>query len=612
VIRNRKSKQVKTLDLTLDTSVKAFQYVNEKLLNKPIKDWSKDDISLWLDRGGFGQYRGNFESNHIAGNTLLELTEQELENEIGITHVQHRKKIMKDIRFLKKIFPRNTKESKFIREKLLKFYENNKNKLFAEPNPEQEENQPTRNSGEPKSRERTLSVMKDVFDTQDRFEKFRLKTTKPDGSSSSSSSGSSSSSDSDSEIPSKTKGDVVPLQKKSSNEPRKILENKRKVKFDEAKALAEGRQPQENKPQQKSKPQQDEPTEENVIGKESPKQKKRQVTDDPINDDTKPQIVEGKKSEMSFQVSEFHTTFNRYKEYEGDLLQTVKETLGRRCFIDHLEIQIQDKIGEGGYGEVFKGTWLGQDVAIKFYGKKKSRNKARIDADFLKEVEVFSRLRHPNILLFMGVSVTPQYKGLLITEYLEGGSLFDHLHKRGTKFTEERLINIALDMALGMNYLHAKKILHCDLKSSNILLDEHFNVKLADFGLSKVRKKIQGRKHKRIGTPHWMAPEIMREEEYDEYSDVYSFGMILWELIARKIPYFGLKVNQIVGSVGYGENQVQIPEKGNPIISNLIQKCLNKDRGKRPDFKTIVHYLENSDKQLKYIVLQELDHFFDG
>ena len=112
---------------------------------------------------------------------------------------------------------------------------------------------------------------------------------------------------------------------------------------------------------------------------------------------------------------------------------------------------------------------------------------------------------------------------------MEGGSLFDHLHKKSKKFDDNQIIEISLDIALGMNYLHGQKILHCDLKSSNILLDERFNVKLGDFGLSKTKRKFHGRKNfKRVGTPHWMAPEIMREEEYDEYSDVYSYGMILW------------------------------------------------------------------------------------
>mmetsp|Transcript_41089 Transcript_41089/g.36427 ORF Transcript_41089/g.36427 Transcript_41089/m.36427 type:complete len:111 (-) Transcript_41089:248-580(-) len=109
-------------------------------------------------------------------------------------------------------------------------------------------------------------------------------------------------------------------------------------------------------------------------------------------------------------------------------------------------------------------------------------------------------------------------------------------------------------MSLGMKYLHGKALLHCDLKSPNILLDENRAVKLADFGLSSSKARFQKRKKfKRIGTPHWMAPEIMREEGYDEASDVYSYGMILWEMIARKIPYWGMKVTQIVGSVGYGD-----------------------------------------------------------
>jgi len=97
-----------------------------------VKDWNSNDISLWLDRGGFSQYANRFKSNHITGDTLLELTEEDLEKELNISNFQHRKNLIKDIKFLKKIFPQNPKESKFIREKLLKFYETHQTSLFAE------------------------------------------------------------------------------------------------------------------------------------------------------------------------------------------------------------------------------------------------------------------------------------------------------------------------------------------------------------------------------------------------------------------------------------------------------------------------------------------------
>jgi serine/threonine protein kinase len=114
----------------------------------------------------------------------------------------------------------------------------------------------------------------------------------------------------------------------------------------------------------------------------------------------------------------------------------------------------------------------------------------------------------------------------MINEYLEEGSLFDHLHKKKTVIDEERMLLIVEDIALGMNYLHGRKVLHCDLKSSNVLIDSNWNVKLCDFGLSKL--KDDKNNFGRVGTPHWMAPEILREKEYTEKSDVYSFGMILW------------------------------------------------------------------------------------
>ena len=127
----------------------------------------------------------------------------------------------------------------------------------------------------------------------------------------------------------------------------------------------------------------------------------------------------------------------------------------------------------------------------------------------------------------------------MITEFMDSGSLFDLIHKNKDRekiLTDERIFSICEDVALGMNYLHSRKVLHCDLKSSNVLVfflilkvDDNWNMKLCDFGLSRVKNKIHKKKNQgRIGTPHWMAPEILRQETYEEPSDVYSYGMILW------------------------------------------------------------------------------------
>ncbi|CAD8173903.1 unnamed protein product [Paramecium pentaurelia] len=301
------------------------------------------------------------------------------------------------------------------------------------------------------------------------------------------------------------------------------------------------------------------------------------------------------------------------------LLVMLKEFgINERVLIVFHELIIGQIIGEGGYGVVHKGKWLGQDVAIKSYGKRKSQGNLKYKlqmADFLKEVEVISNLRHPNIVLYMGVCIRKQ-NYYLITEYLEEGSLFDHLHKKKTHIDQKALMQIVEDIALGMNYLHGRKVMHCDLKSSNVLIDQNWNVKLCDFGLSRINKKIDHKVNKgaRIGTPNWMAPEIMRGEPYQEKSDIYSFGMILWEIITQQIPYEGLSQTQIIGSVGYGQDQVTIPSQSNPpILLQIAKKCLIKNPDERPTFADIVNDIQmgqKTDAKLKKQAIQQLIDFF--
>ena len=144
----------------------------------------------------------------------------------------------------------------------------------------------------------------------------------------------------------------------------------------------------------------------------------------------------------------------------------------------------------------------------------------------------------------------------MVTEFLSGGSLFDYLHKKKEKLTEELLVSICKDVSLGMAYLHEKNVLHCDLKSSNLLIDENWNVKLCDFGLSRINTTKNKMKNEniRVGTPHWMAPEILKGGKYECPSDIYSFGILLWEMMTGKIPYKDYSTAQIIGMVGNDEN----------------------------------------------------------
>jgi serine/threonine protein kinase len=110
-----------------------------------------------------------------------------------------------------------------------------------------------------------------------------------------------------------------------------------------------------------------------------------------------------------------------------------------------------------------------------------------------------------------------------------------------------------------MSYLHKKKILHCDLKSQNILITDDWNVKICDFGLARYKNKFDDENVGKVGTPHWMAPEILRGEKFRDGSDVYSFGIIVWEMVNGEIPYMGRTNSQITGIVGYCGEKLSVP-----------------------------------------------------
>ncbi|XP_021890586.1 serine/threonine-protein kinase CTR1-like isoform X1 [Carica papaya] len=211
------------------------------------------------------------------------------------------------------------------------------------------------------------------------------------------------------------------------------------------------------------------------------------------------------------------------------------------------ELILKENIGAGSFGTVHRATWRGSDVAVKILMEQDFH--AQRASEFLREVAMMKRMRHPNIVLFMGAVTQPPNLSI-VTEYLSEGSLYHLLRMPNAgEILDERLrLNMAYDVAKGMNYLHQLRppIVHRDLKSLNLLVDSTYTVKVGDFGLSRLKANTFLSSKTAAGTPEWMAPEVLRDEPSDEKSDVYSFGVILWELMTLQQPWVHLNAPQVI------------------------------------------------------------------
>ena len=268
-------------------------------------------------------------------------------------------------------------------------------------------------------------------------------------------------------------------------------------------------------------------------------------------------------------------------------------------FIDYNEIKKERPIGKGGMGELYLGEWQGKQIAIKKIKLNYIKNNM-LSNKFINEINIIASMRHPNILLFMGVTIDNNTY-YMITEYLPNGSLHEYLHlsKKNKKnpLTYKQKLKIALQIAIAVKYIHSRQILHCDLKSANVLIDKNFNIKLIDFGLSYFMSEAPTGY---IGTARWMAPEILNGGQYSVSSDVFSYGMILMELFTEKIPYSD-KFNYEVGKeiikkyvnnrIANNEDILPVHKTGNVVVRNIIKKCLDAWPQNRPTMEQIIEDL---------------------
>jgi serine/threonine protein kinase len=266
--------------------------------------------------------------------------------------------------------------------------------------------------------------------------------------------------------------------------------------------------------------------------------------------------------------------------------------------IDASQVSVLAKIGEGAFGEVSLAhcSTYG-NVAVKWI---KPTKVERHWASFWHEAELMSRLNHPNVLRFFGLVVEgPMVVGIM-TEFAAAGSLAQYL-RSGVGFIPLRQrAQLALHAVNGMAYLHSLKVVHFDVKPDNLLVDGDWLsergpvVKVADFGLSKHKyNTFCSNVHDLRGTLPYMAPEmIMDHQHVTEKADVWSLGVVFWEMLTLEVPFADMPPAQLIGALGLGKLRLTIPEWCEPDWRALMESCWVEDPALRPSCRQLATHLE--------------------
>lgn len=265
------------------------------------------------------------------------------------------------------------------------------------------------------------------------------------------------------------------------------------------------------------------------------------------------------------------------------------------------ELSFESTLGAGASCTVYMGKYRYSPVAIKVM--RKDRVTSEMEKEFEREVSAMIRLRHPNLVLFMGACAQPQL--CIVSEFCAGGTLFTLLHeKKSIKITMQQRVKMCKDIAQGMAYLHENKppIIHRDLKSLNLLLSEPVSssndpilVKITDFGVSRIYESDAVMTGQR-GTCHWMAPEVLACQPYSLKADVFSYGIVLWEIMTRETPYKHLNPVMIPYHVlhqGERPDTSKCDSSCPPEIVTLMERCWQTDAESRPSFVQILEILHS-------------------
>ncbi|XP_063702466.1 tyrosine-protein kinase Src42A [Culicoides brevitarsis] len=257
--------------------------------------------------------------------------------------------------------------------------------------------------------------------------------------------------------------------------------------------------------------------------------------------------------------------------------------------IDRSSLRFNKKLGSGQFGEVWEGLWNNTTpVAIKTL-----KSGTMDPKDFLAEAQIMKKLRHSKLIQLYAVC-TVEEPIFIITELMKNGSLLEFLQGKGRNLKFPQLIDMAAQIAAGMAYLESQNYIHRDLAARNVLVGDNNVVKIADFGLARLIKENEY--EARVGARFpikWTAPEAANYSKFSIKSDVWSFGILLTELVTYgRIPYPGMTNAEVLSQVEHGY-RMPCPQNCNAALYEIMLECWHKDPMRRPTFETLQWKLED-------------------
>lgn len=295
---------------------------------------------------------------------------------------------------------------------------------------------------------------------------------------------------------------------------------------------------------------------------------------------------------------------------QQDSTDAHRNAVNQPFIIDYKQIKFDKVIGRGACATVWAGEWLHMPVAVKVFSEEEDPSGSvdgenvasgsldrKLVGDLIAEAGVLMQVRHPNVCLFLCLCIEP--KVCIVSELYLGGSVHEYLHgSTPHRFGPKQALEMITDVARGMTYLHfsVPVILHRDLKTRNILVDRNVShCVLCDFGVSQLQEQtndlLSGRGGM-VGSVNTMAPEVMEGKTYTRASDVYSFGMVAYEMFTGCVPFKGLRAIQLMFMVTEGErpsiDEALVPRE----LKSLLERCWASDPSSRGNFDSIMTALD--------------------